>query len=120
MHWDIKIKVDKRRTVDELLQAIQRIESMSSRDVRIERWDRNQLREAEILRRGAGRAGSWTRWILEGKNWFLDSGQPDVSPRPQTEAKGRGLAWVPPRRGGRRLDPIKASMRQRAARARST
>jgi len=110
MHWDIKLTVNKRSTVDELLRAIERIDSMSSGDVRIERWDRNQLREAEILRRGAGKAGSWTRWILEGKNWFLDTGQSDLSPRLKSEAKGRGLSWKPPRRG-RRLDPSKAKMR---------
>jgi hypothetical protein len=71
MEWRITLTVRKQKAVKEFLLAIEEMKSMLGQDVRIEQWDRKQLRDAEIRRWGGG--SGWARWRWDGRNWFREN-----------------------------------------------
>jgi hypothetical protein len=73
---------------------------MLGQDVRIEQWDRKQLRDAEIRRWGGG--SGWARWRWDGRNWFRENKKGEL------RAAGADWGWRPARRHGvRYVNPSK-------------
>jgi hypothetical protein len=114
MEWRITLTVRKRKAVKEFLLGIEAIKSMLGQDVRIEQWDRKELRDAEIRRWWGGGSGGWARWRWDGKSWFREKEKGnDQLHQTYLRPAGAGWAWRPARRGGYE-DPSKLRYAEKA------